>query len=142
MTDIKELLKALRSKGEGCKCFAYYSGECCCDAVCGENYTQEAADVIELLLAEKAKLRQEVELPKPFCHTDARIGKYELERVALYGVRELQQYGDASDQAGYLRGLDEAKQACLQKHANGNWKHDTREECADAIEELKGGAEP
>lgn len=37
--------------------------------------------------------------------------------------------------------LEEAAKVCEEKHANGNWKHDTRHECADAIRALKGAKE-
>lgn len=58
MDKVIELVKALRSNGEGCKCFAHSSGECCCDAVWGEDYTSEAAVVLEKLEAENAKLKK------------------------------------------------------------------------------------
>jgi len=28
---------------------------------------------------------------------------------------------------------EQCQMTCLEKHANGNWKYDTREECAEAI---------
>lgn len=37
--------------------------------------------------------------------------------------------------------LEEAAKVCEEKHANGNWKHDTRHECAAAIRALKGAEE-
>ena len=37
--------------------------------------------------------------------------------------------------------LEEAAKVCEEKHANSNWKHDTRHECAAAIRALKGAKE-
>lgn len=90
-----------------------------------------------VLAAHTAKLLAGVEMPEPTIIKD--MGWYENE---VYDIGDLQQYAAAAAAQARVKALDEAKQACLQKHANGNWKHDTREECADAIEELKGGAEP
>lgn len=38
-----------------------------------------------------------------------------------------------------LQGLviEQAAKKCLEKHANGNYKHDTREECAFAIQDIE-----
>ena len=32
---------------------------------------------------------------------------------------------------------EQCQMTCLEKHANGNWKYDTREECAEAIAAIK-----
>ena len=32
---------------------------------------------------------------------------------------------------------EQCQMTCLEKHANGNWKYDTREECAEAISSIK-----
>lgn len=39
---------------------------------------------------------------------------------------------------GQKIGLKKAAAECLNKHVNGNFKYDTREECARAINSLKG----
>jgi hypothetical protein len=42
-----ELIKNLRSNGEGCECAAYSSNECGCDVVWGSDYTRQAANMLE-----------------------------------------------------------------------------------------------
>lgn len=42
-----ELIKNLRSNGEGCECEAYSSNECGCDVTWGSDYTSQAADMLE-----------------------------------------------------------------------------------------------
>ncbi len=46
---IKELIYILRHDGEGCECYAYYRGECCCEAKWTESYHEEIADILEKL---------------------------------------------------------------------------------------------
>lgn len=87
----------------------------------------------ELITAHTAKLLEGVEMPEPTIIKDMDWCENET-----YDIGDLQQYAAAAAAQARVKALDEAKQACLAKHANGNWKHDTREECADAIEEMKG----
>ena len=52
------------------------------------------------IAAYQAKLRQGVELPEPAIYADNGVEGYTQD--------QLQQYGDARDQAGHLRGLEDA----------------------------------
>jgi len=61
--EAKEISKLLRSSGEGCNCNAWNSGECACDATWGENYTKDAADTIDALVAEVVALKEPVQEP-------------------------------------------------------------------------------
>lgn len=51
-----------------------------------------------------------------------------------FSYAELRSLLQAVADASYERAADE----CLSKHVNGNWKYDHRDECADAIRNLKG----
>lgn len=53
-----QIADALEKNGEGCTCCAYASFECCCKAVWGSDYTQEAADELRRLHAENERLRK------------------------------------------------------------------------------------
>jgi hypothetical protein len=46
-----DIVPILRSEFNNCRCNAYYSGECCCDAKWAEDYVTLAADEIERLRA-------------------------------------------------------------------------------------------
>ena len=95
----------------------------------------------EITAAYQAKLLAGVELPEADGVAEVRCAdgvNCEYGVVDAWSLPLVQQYAAAAAAQSRLKALDEAKQACLQKHANGNWKHDTREECADAIESLKG----
>jgi hypothetical protein len=47
-----DLVAALRSNGEGCRCSAHYASECCCSGVVwGEHYRHDAADALETMYA-------------------------------------------------------------------------------------------
>lgn len=65
MTD--DIVAILRSERNNCRCNAYYSGECCCDAKWAEDYVERAADEIERLRAQVADLL-------PFAVADAELG--------------------------------------------------------------------
>ena len=92
------------------------------------------------------KLRQGVELPEP--DTEEPASNY-FGKPCYYTEETLLQYGDARDQAGYLRGLEDAKRVCLnwsERHAihDGCTYEDcdfvaAAVDCAAAIEKLKGG---
>lgn len=53
-----ELADALGKNGENCTCCAYASFECCCKAVWGSDYTQEAAFELRRLHADNERLRE------------------------------------------------------------------------------------
>ena len=82
-------------------------------------------------LAETAlleKLRAGVELPE----ADVRIYR----GFATHSTKQLLAYGAAQRLAGRERAIEECAAECLVLHANGNYKHDTREDCHDAIRAL------
>ncbi len=49
--------------------------------------------------------------------------------LGSYTPKQMHEYG----QSCRKQALEEAAAMCESKHANGNHKYDTREECADAI---------
>ena len=75
-----------------------------------------------------AKLRGGVELPE----ADVRIYR----GFATHSTKQLLAYGAAQRLAGRERAIEECAAECLALHANGNYKHDTREDCHDAIRAL------
>ena len=54
----------------------------------------------------------------------------------LFTRDQLLQYGAAQRLAGRERAIEECAAECLVLHANGNYKHDTREDYHDAIRAL------
>ena len=54
----------------------------------------------------------------------------------LCTVESLLAYGAAQRLAGREQAIEECAAECLVLHANGNYKHDTREDCHDAIRAL------
>ena len=54
----------------------------------------------------------------------------------LYTHDQLLAYGAAQRLAGREQAIEECAAECLVLHANGNYKHDTREDCHDAIRAL------
>jgi len=74
------------------------------------------------------KLRAGVELPE----ADVRIYR----GFATHSTKQLLAYGAAQRLAGRERAIEECAAECLVLHANGNYKHDTREDCHDAIRAL------
>lgn len=56
----------------------------------------------------------------------------------LFTIDQLQAYAAAAALNARMEVLEEAKGVCLHKQVNGNYSHDTRYECAAAIEQLKG----
>ena len=68
--EAKEIAKLLRSNGEGCKCNAWNSGECACNAVWGESYTKEGADTIDALVAEVERLTKVDVEPVAYMYPD------------------------------------------------------------------------
>ena len=74
------------------------------------------------------KLRGGVELPE----ADVRIYR----GFATHSTKQLLAYGAAQRLAGRERAIEECADECLVLHANGNYKHDTREDCHDAIRAL------
>ena len=74
------------------------------------------------------KLRAGVELPE----ADVRIYR----GFATHSTKQLLAYGAAQRLAGREQAIEECAAECLVLHANGNYKHDTREDCHDAIRAL------
>jgi len=74
------------------------------------------------------KLRGGVEVPE----ADVRIYR----GFATHSTKQLLAYGAAQRLAGRERAIEECAAECLALHANGNYKHDTREDCHDAIRAL------
>ena len=104
---------------------------------------------IESALLEK--LRGGVELPEAFAHAAyEEHPSYEgvgdivyyhpnakpANCIDLFTRRQLLAYGAAQRLAGRERAIEECAAECLALHANGNYKHDTREDCHDAIRAL------
>lgn len=56
----------------------------------------------------------------------------------IFTLDQLQSYAAAAALNARREVLEEAKGVCLHKQVNGNYSHDTRYECAAAIEQLKG----
>ncbi len=54
----------------------------------------------------------------------------------LCTIESALQYGAAQRLAGREQAIEECAAECLVLHANGNYKHDTREDCHDAIRAL------
>ena len=55
-----DIVAILRADGRGCTCNAWYSGECCCEAVWADGYLDTAADEIERLRAELESVREQL----------------------------------------------------------------------------------
>ena len=72
-----------------------------------------------------AKLRGGMEAPEP----DVRIYR----GFATHSTDQLLQYGAAQRLAGREQAIEECASECMSKHANGNYKYDTREDCHLAI---------
>ena len=115
-------------------------------------------------LAETAlleKLRGGVELPEAIAFCDDKIVKGSVGSFArkdakaywakgdfvdraraetlkhpLCTIESALQYGAAQRLAGREQAIEECAAECLVLHANGNYKHDTREDCHDAIRAL------
>ena len=91
------------------------------------------------------KLRGGVELPEAagwmnkngdmFSKKEA-VGFNTSTMKPLYTRDQLLAYGAAQRLAGRERAIEECAAECLVLHANGNYKHDTREDCHDAIRAL------
>jgi hypothetical protein len=91
------------------------------------------------------KLRGGVELPAPTARFNWNLGKFEWlvtfkhsehHLKPLYSHDQLLAYGAAQRLAGREQAIEECAAECLVLHANGNYKHDTREDCHDAIRAL------
>lgn len=75
-----------------------------------------------------------VKMPEPYRTLDSHLSHPVLRKVLFepgdyFTVDQLRTYGEAVAAAVAKRCAD----LCEEKHANGNWKRDTREDCADAI---------
>ena len=88
------------------------------------------------------KLLKGVEVPEPEylnvqLTTDHEHGYAPIVRhIDAYSADQLLKYGAAQRLAGRERAIEECAAECLVLHANGNYKHDTREDCHDAIRAL------
>jgi hypothetical protein len=91
------------------------------------------------------KLRGGVELPAPTARFNWNLGKFEWlvtfkhsehHLKPLYSHDQLLAYGAAQRLAGREQAIEECAAECLVLHANGNYKHDTREDCHDTIRAL------
>ena len=127
----------------------------------GANFEtlRELVRAIESELLEK--LRGGVELPEAIAFCDDKIVKggvgsfarkdakaywakgdfvdrarAETLKHPLCTIESALQYGAAQRLAGREQAIDECAAECLVLHANGNYKHDTREDCHDAIRAL------
>ena len=95
-----------------------------------------------------AKLRGGVELPEPFglfCgvrHDPPKTKEFwgmlnenarQETKCDLFTRDQLLQYGAAQRLAGREQTIEECARECMSKHANGNYKYDTREDCHLAI---------
>lgn len=60
-----EVSALLLKHGEGCRCAAWSSFECgCSNAVWGDNYTNEASEIIRNLVCEIESLQEEMKVSK------------------------------------------------------------------------------
>jgi hypothetical protein len=111
----------------------------------GANFEtlRELNRAVESALLEK--LRGGVELPAPTARFNWNLGKFEWlvtfkhsehHLKPLYSHDQLLAYGAAQRLAGREQAIEECAAECLVLHANGNYKHDTREDCHDAIRAL------
>jgi hypothetical protein len=80
-----------------------------------------------------AKLRKGVEVLEGDVRTESGTGKV-LRRD--HSTKQLLAYGAAQRLAGREQAIEECAAECLSQHENGNYKHDTREDCYDAIRAL------
>ena len=79
----------------------------------------------------------EPEYPNVQLTTDHEHGYAPIVRhIDAYSADQLLKYGAAQRLAGRERAIEECAAECLVLHANGNYKHDTREDCHDAIRAL------
>ena len=119
------------------------------DALGLASATKADVQCIESALLEK--LRGGVELPEAFAHAAyEEHPSYEgvgdivyyhpnakpANCIDLFTHDQLLAYGAAQRLAGRERAIEECAAECLALHANGNYKHDTREDCHDAIRAL------
>ena len=95
-----------------------------------------------IIAAYEEKLRGGVELPAPTARFNWNLGKFEWlvtfkhpeqHLKPLYAHDRLLQYGAAQRLAGREQTIEECARECMSKHANGNYKYDTREDCHLAI---------
>ena len=109
----------------------------------GNNYPGTVPGMLKfaraIIAAYQAKLLAGVEWPVKFPAGHASIRPFVHYDVAL-------QYGDSRDQAGYLRGLEDAKRVCEELMAPHEFSRHEKSfyevatlDCAAAIEKLKGG---
>jgi len=80
------------------------------------------------------KLRGGVEVPKQAVKLYDVLGQ--TVEVRGYTLPQLLAYGAAQRLAAREQAIEECAAECLVLHANGNYKHDTREDCHDAIRAL------
>lgn len=130
------------------------------EATASANYGRGHADAHSMLSERVAELERRIEAGKNIVRNDMhRIGQLQarvteleqrnsdlredVQRFKKHALNEKavrleleRQLDEARNQA-----LEEAAKVCEEKHANGNWKHDTRHECAAAIRALKGAKE-
>lgn len=98
-----------------------------------------------IIAAHTAKIRQGVELPEDLEQEIYQRSREFINRDVEDAIHDIaMQYGDARDQAGYLRGLEDAKRVCEAEHgacwhANAIAASMAAQRCATAIEKLKGG---
>ena len=65
---------------------------------------------------------------------DKAIAEAQKNKYAMQCIADFPRAHDAYLLARFA--LAAAENACLEKHVNGNFKHDTREECAEAIRQI------
>lgn len=82
------------------------------------------------------KLRAGVELPEPLFVVDSEMSSIIPAGTKMHAGTALLAYGAAQRLAGRELAIEECAAECLVLHANGNYKHDTREDCHDAIRAL------
>ena len=98
----------------------------------GSQHSDEARAVLLAALQEPTNAVPVVELP------DMRDSGYSVDGIEIKTLTypQLFAYGDARALAGREQAIEECAAECLVLHANGNYKHDTREDCHDAIRAL------
>ena len=78
-----------------------------------------------------AKLTAGVDVPEPVY-----MGCDGMGDIFAFDEDQLLQYGDVRALAAREQAIEECAAECLSQHENGNYKHDTREDCYDAIRAL------
>ncbi len=90
----------------------------------------KAANLIERQAAQIEMMREALEK----CGTDLSLTYKQIMNIC---TKALSTTPDQALEQFAAKVREQCQMTCLDKHANGNWKYDTREECAEAIRTIK-----